>query len=143
MTACYGTNDYYINQKDGTFERGALPGGYGGFSMGISIDDINNDGFGDPYMGNMYSKAGERIVANLRPGLYPPEVEELMRDFVTGNDLFQNRGDGTFDRIGQSSGINDVGWAYGVGYGDLNGDGLPDAFSPVGFQSVSPNKPDG
>lgn len=143
MTACYGMNDYFINQGDGTFVSGELPGGYGGFSMGLSIDDIDNDGFGDPYMGNMYSKAGERVMGNIRPGLYPPKVEMLMRDFVTGNDLYRNEGDATYERIGISSGINDVGWAYGVGYGDINSDGLPDVYSPVGFQSVTADKPDG
>ncbi|MGY8641184.1 MAG: FG-GAP repeat domain-containing protein [Verrucomicrobiales bacterium] len=143
MTACYGMNDFFINQQDGTFRQGKMPEGYGGFSMGISVSDIDNDGFGDPFVGNMYSKAGERVVGNLKRGIYPPEIHALMRDFVTGDELYRNRGDGTFDRYGEKAGINDVGWAYGVGFGDLNGDGLPDAYSPVGFQSITPNKPDG
>lgn len=144
MTACeLGTNDYFINQGDGTFRTGTLPDGYGGFSMGITVSDIDNDGFGDPYVANMYSKAGARIVGNLRQGLYEADVDLKMRDFVKGNELYHNHGDGTFDRIGQSAGINDIGWTYGVGFADLNSDGLPDVYSPAGFQSVSPNKPDG
>jgi len=144
MTACeFGTNDYYINDGKGGFTVGELPGGYGGFSMGITVSDINNDGFGDPYIANMYSKAGARIVGNLKKGIYDDETDALMRDFVVGNELFRNRGDGTYDRIGVSAGINDVGWTYGVGFVDFNGDGLPDVFSPAGFQSVSPHKPDG
>ncbi len=144
MTACeLGTNDYFVNQGDGTFRQGDLPDGYGGFSMGITVSDIDNDGFGDPYVANMYSKAGARIVGNLREGIYDADVDLLMRDFVKGNELYRNHGDGTFDRIGLSAGINDIGWSYGVGYADLNGDGLPDIYSPAGFQSVSPNKPDG
>ena len=144
MTACeLGTNDYFVNQGDGTFRQGDLPDGYGGFSMGITVSDIDNDGFGDPYVANMYSKAGARIVGNLREGIYDADVDLQMRDFVEGNELYRNQGDGTFDRIGLSAGINDIGWTYGVGYADLNGDGLPDIYSPAGFQSVSPNKPDG
>ena len=144
MTACeLGTNDYLLNQGNGTFRTGKLPEGYGGFSMGITVSDIDNDGFGDPFVANMYSKAGERIVGNLQHGLYDESVDAKMRDFVGGNELYHNRGDGTFERIGQRVGINDVGWTYGVGYVDLNGDGLPDVYSPAGFQSVSPNKPDG
>ncbi|MBI4602107.1 MAG: VCBS repeat-containing protein [Planctomycetes bacterium] len=138
-----GTNDYYLNRKDGTFVTGQLPAGYGGFSMGITVSDIDNDGLGDPYVANMYSKAGERVVHNLKPDLYPREVYDLMVDFVTGNELYRNRGDGRFERIGQSAGINDVGWAFGTGFGDLDSNGLPDLYSPVGFQSITRKKPDG
>lgn len=144
MTACeLGSNDYLLNRGNGTFRTGELPEGYGGVSMGISVGDIDNDGYGDPFVANMYSKAGERIVGNLRHGIYDETVDFQLRDFVGGNELYRNRGDGTFDRIGQRAGINDVGWTYGVGYVDLNGDGLPDVYSPAGFQSVSPDKPDG
>ena len=144
MTACeIGPNDYYVNQGDGTFQRGELPKGYGGFSMGITVGDIDNDGFGDPYVANMYSKAGERIIGNLKPGVYPPDIEAKIRDFVTGNELYHNLGDGHFERIGKSSGMSDVGWAYGVGYMDLDNDGFLDLYAPVGFQSVNPDKPDG
>jgi len=144
MTACeLGPNDYFLNNGDGTFRRGTVPEGYGGFSMGIAISDFNNDGFGDPYIANMYSKAGQRVVGNLRKGIYNADVDAQMRDFVSGNELYRNRGDGTFDRIGQQAGIHDIGWTYGVAYVDLNGDGLEDLYSPAGFQSVSPHKPDG
>ena len=143
MTACeFGTNDYFLNTKLGVFEQGQTPKGYGGFSMGITFSDIDNDGRGDPYIANMYSKAGERIVGNLRLGLYKPEIDDQLRDFVSGNDLYHNQG-GTFKRIGRSSGVSDVGWAYGVGFVDLDGDGLPEPYAPVGYQSVQPGKPDG
>ena len=111
--------------------------------MGITVGDIDNDGFGDPYVANMYSKAGERIIGNLKPGVYPPDIEAKIRDFVTGNELYHNLGDGRFERIGKSSGMSDVGWAYGVGYMDLDNDGFLDLYAPVGFQSVNPDKPDG
>lgn len=144
MTACeMGANDYFLNNGDGTFRPGKMPEGYGGFSMGITVGDINNDGFGDPYVANMYSKAGERVIGNLREGLYPPEIDAQIRDFVTGNELYFNKGDGTYQRIGKASGISDVGWAYGVGYMDLDCDGLLDMYAPVGFQTVDADKPDG
>ena len=144
MTACeFGLNDYHINNGDGTFSEGKLPGLHGGFSMGITVTDIDNDGFGDPYIANMYSKAGERIVANMKPGLYDDEVYKKMQEFVEGNELLRNKGDGTFTAIGKSAGVNDVGWAYGTGASDLDGDGFPEIYAPVGYQSVDKTKPDG
>ena len=65
MTACeLGMNAFLINNGDGTFREVDLPDGFGGFSMGITVGDFDNDGRPDPYVANMYSKAGERIVAD-------------------------------------------------------------------------------
>ena len=144
MTSCeFGQNDYFLNNGDGTFRRGTLPDGFGGFSMGITVGDIDNDGFGDPYVANMYSSAGVRIVANLDPSIYPRQTDALLRDFVTGSELYSNSGDGTFSRTGQAAGVATVGWAYGCSYIDLNGDGLLDIYAPVGHQSITRDKPDG
>ncbi len=147
MTACeFGKNDYYLNNGDGTFTLAELPGTHGGFSMGITVADIDNDGFGDPYLANMYSKAGERIVGNIRSGLYENydhDIATQLEEFVSGNELYHNNGDGTFHRIGRDVGVNDVGWAYGTGAIDLNGDGYQEIYAPVGFQSVTEGKSDG
>lgn len=144
LTACeFGANDYLLNQGDGTFRAGEMPVGYGGLSMGLTVGDVDNDGDGDPYFGNMYSKAGERIVGNLRADAYATDIYSQMRDFVSGNELYRNGGDGKFERIGRGVGIAEVGWAYGVCYADLDGDGLLDISAPVGFQSITRDKPDG
>lgn len=147
MSACeFGKNDFYINNGDGTFTQTDLPGVHGGLSMGITVADIDNDGLGDPYVGNMYSKAGERIVANIRKGLYDDygdDIQQQLEEIVSGNELYYNKGNGEFERIGRQVGVNDVGWAYGTGAADLNGDGFPDMYAPVGFQSVDSARPDG
>ncbi len=144
MTACeLGMNAFLINNGDGTFREVELPEGFGGFSMGITVGDFDNDGKPDPYVANMYSKAGERIVANLRPDAYGKQIDAKIRDFVTGSELYHNLGDGRFTRLGRTIGVSDVGWAYGPTYVDLNNDGLLDIYAPVGFQSVTPSRPDG
>ena len=144
MTACeLGMNAFLINNGDGTFREVDLPDGFGGFSMGITVGDFDNDGRPDPYVANMYSKAGERIVANLRTDAYDRRIDAKIRDFVTGSELYHNQGDGTFRRLGRTIGVSDVGWAYGPTYVDLNNDGLIDLYAPVGFQSITPGRPDG
>ena len=100
----------------------------------------------DSYLANMYSKAGERIVGNIRSGLYDDfehDIQTQLEEFVSGNELYHNQGDGTFVRIGRDVGVNDVGWAYGTGAIDLNGDGYQEIYAPVGFQSVTEDKSDG
>ena len=144
MTACeFGANDFLLNNQDGTFRPAPLPEIYGGFSMGLTVGDIDNDGLGDPYLANMYSKAGERIVANLPRDRYAEDVDRKLRDFVTGSELYHNTGKGQFKRIGQTLGVSDVGWAYGPAYVDLDNDGRLDIYAPAGFQSITPERPDG
>jgi len=144
MTACeFGRNDFWLGRGDGTFAPAELPEIYGGFSMGLTVGDFDNDGFADPFLANMYSKAGERVVANLPRGVYDADVDSQLRDFVAGSDLYHNTAGTGFKRIGRAAGVADVGWAYGPAYVDLDNDGRLDLYAPCGFQSISRERPDG
>lgn len=140
----FGNGVLLLNQKNGTFKEQALAPGANDFgTMGISCGDINNDGHIDLFMANMFSKAGTRIIGNLKPGTYSDEIMAKFKRMVAGNQLYLNRGDLKFDPLGKELAVHDVGWAHGPNLIDLDNDGFLDIFCTTGFVSVNRNEPDG
>jgi FG-GAP-like repeat len=140
----FGRQLLLINRGPGKpFEPSALHDGFGGFAMGMVAGDIDNDGRIDLYTATMYSKAGERIVGNLSPDAYPPDIYRKIHGFCQGNDWFHNDGSVRFSRRARASEVANAGWAYGPSLPDLNNDGLLDVYVPCGFQSVSRDAADG
>src|SRR5262249_7032604 len=112
-------------------------------SMGVAAGDVDGDGRIDLYCANMYSKAGNRVFGNLKPGTYPDRITAKMRRFVVGNQLHRNLGGLRFEQVGQSLQVNDCGWAYGPALVDLDNDGWLDIHATAGFISRSRDDPDG
>jgi len=141
----FGNGVLLVNNGDGTFaEDSLIPSGYSGFgSMGATCGDVNNDGNIDLYLAQMYSKAGKRVIGNLREDSYNPEIMGKLRRLVTGSQLYLNRGDQTFDRVGNEKQVAAVGWAYGPALVDLDNDGWLDIHATCGYISRSRTKPDG
>jgi hypothetical protein len=146
----FGDGVLYRNRGRGpsggpvTFEPRSLappPCDFG--AMGVVAGDIDNDGNIDIYSGNMYSKAGKRVIGNLKPGAYPDAILERMRTFVTGSQLHHNLGNLQFEQLGQAWQVNDCGWAYGPALADLDNDGFLDLFATCGFVSRTRDEPDG
>ena len=71
-----------------------------GFGMGVDIADVNNDGWLDIYITNLYE-----------------------------NFLLVNNGDGTFDEIGQAAGVDDFGMGWGCTFLDVDNDGWQDIYA--------------
>ncbi|MGK0187385.1 MAG: hypothetical protein ACI9R3_003172 [Verrucomicrobiales bacterium] len=102
-----------------------------GFAMGATWGDYDNDGKQDLYVTNMFSKAGQRITA---------QVEGLNADYAesaTGNYLYQQKENGTFDLV---SGLKPpamlvakAGWGWGGQFADFNNDGWLDIYSINGY----------
>jgi hypothetical protein len=111
--------------------------------MGLAVGDVDNDGRIDIYCANMYSKAGTRVIGNLKPDAYPPPVMEKFRRFVAGSQLHLNKGDLAFDHVGAQKQLAAVGWAYGPVLADLDGDGFLDVYATAGYMSRDRDKPDG
>lgn len=140
----FGDGVLYINKTDGTFRPQKLanrPADFG--SMGLTVGDVNNDGYIDIYCANMYSKAGTRVIGNLRPDAFPPPVLEKMRRFVAGSQLHLSRAGASFEQVGPEMQVAAVGWAYGACLADLDNDGWLDLYGTAGFVSRKRDEPDG
>jgi len=139
-----GGGTLLVNHGNGTFREMPLVPDAGDFgSMGMVVGDYNNDGNIDIYTANMYSKAGRRIMENLAPDSYPPDIFTKMKRFVTGSEMYRNNGDLKFERIGKPLRVYAVGWAYGASLVDLDNDGYLDLYGTAGFVSVNKEEPDG
>lgn len=140
----FGGGVLLLNQRDGTFKERELTSGLGDFgSMGLAAADINNDGHIDLYTANMFSKSGRRIVTNLAPDAYPPDIIAKMKRFFPGSELYQNLGGLQFSARGKEMSVRAVGWAYGPAFVDLDNDGFLDLYATSGFMSVDNQEPDG
>jgi hypothetical protein len=139
----FGRNSLLIQHADGTFTETSVDPTFGGFSMGVTAGDFDNDGHTDLYVANMYSKAGNRILANVDSRQYDSKVHRQLVGATTGNRLYRSNGDGTFTPLPADKIVAAIGWAYGPNFVDLNGDGWLDIYATAGFKSSKRGKPDG
>ena len=94
-------NILYMNTGDGTFINTSSYSGanISAQAMGVDIGDLNNDGFLDIYITNLYS-----------------------------NELLLNDKDGTFSTITSSAGVGDLGMGWGTAWLDYDNDGWQDIY---------------
>ena len=94
-------NRLFRNLGNGQFQDVTEQAGLGdnGFGQGVTVGDINNDGFADLYVAN-----------------------------IGANRLYQNNGDGTFTDVTSASGLAGAHWTISCLLADLNGDSWPDLY---------------
>ncbi len=149
----------YLNDGDGTFTKitnNDLVNDLGG-SLAASWADYDNDGFKDVIVANnvdspnfLYQNNNGASFTRIESGIITTDngyahsitFVDYDRDsyldvFVTDyfesefNKLYQNQGDGTFERITTGVLANDALASIGTTWADVNGDGWDDAFVPV------------
>jgi hypothetical protein len=137
----YVTNDFgggnalFVNHGATFVDRAEEFGVYdGGYGMGVSFADFDNDGDLDLHVTRMSSTAGRRILNRIAPIELPSR--ERLEELALGNALYENTGNG-FQDVSEEYGPFPAGWAWGGGFIDINNDGLEDLYTPNGFISGS------
>jgi hypothetical protein len=137
----FGPDNYYANRGNGVFDEDADhplardPA----FGMGLAIADFDNEGRFSVYISNMYSHAGNRMIA-VTPDLKPKTRHDLLFS-VQGNALYES--EGGWKETGIPRGVARADWAWGCVFFDLENDGDKDLFVANGFTTHSdPGAPD-
>lgn len=134
----FGRNNLYRNQGDGTF--GAVSGqakvDEAGAGMSACWLDFDNDGQQDIYAAGMWVADGLRVFGDSHfHGSEPPRIRELYRRHMSGNSLYQNQGNGTFENEAPPSGVEMGRWSWSTDAWDFDHDGFPDLYVANGYIS--------
>jgi enediyne biosynthesis protein E4 len=123
----YGSNVLFKNNGNGTFTDVAKRAGVAGgkdCSIGAVWLDYDNDGLLDLYVGNYLYFDPEYKYFYAPDGFPGPMAYDAQPDI-----LYHNKGNGVFEDVTKSMGINDTdGRAMGVGAADYDDDGFVDIY---------------
>ncbi len=119
----YGTSRLFWNNGDGTFSDGTETARIGGEEngMGLAVGDYDGDGLFDLFFTSIYDARG-------------PDVPSAGWG-VTGNRLYRNQGNRTFEDTTDIAGVRDGGWGWGAVFFDYDNDGDLDLAMTNGFES--------
>ena len=137
----FASASFYFNRQgvfeDKSHDTGADRLYYG---MGTSVGDFDNDGDLDLLVTQMYSSAGNRILAD--ESSFGVELEaserEARRLSARGNTLLENLGGGRFQDGTERPAlapVRNANWAYSAQLIDADGDGWLDVYAPNGYFS--------
>ena len=140
----YVCNDYWtpdriwINDGKGHF-RAAAPLALrhtSASSMGIDFADLDRDGRMDFCVMDMLAPdwgLRKREVELFSGLMQTPSGMLDERAQLSRNTLFRNRGDGTFEEIGNYAGVTASGWSWQPAFVDVDLDGYEDLIIPTGY----------
>jgi hypothetical protein len=142
----FGTNAYYINQKDGSFidKSIELETDKPSYTMGIGISDLNRDQHPDFYISNIVvmAKDDKYVLPNENTKQHF-DLESLAKmRVVEANDLFLSVPDNQLhikyqssDKIGR--GFSSTGWSWDADFFDFDLDGDDDLYCLTGMNPYS------
>jgi len=133
---CFGANRLYRNNGDGTFADVTGRAGVGDprWSTGAAFADYDGDGWLDLFVANY---------VDVRLEALPPFGRGKFCEFHgipvqcgprglpgSGDSLYRNKRDGTFENVSARAGVADPAGRFGMGavWSDFNHDGRPDVF---------------
>jgi hypothetical protein len=122
LTGDFGTSQIYISNRNGTFTRTTTSVISDENGMGSAVGDYDNDGDLDWFVSSIWDPNG---------------IVEVGGTWgISGNRLYRNRGDGTFDDVTDQAGVRRGYWGWGSAFADFNNDGNPDLFHVNGFPAI-------
>jgi len=114
----FGTSLVLRNDGAGTFTRSDDPAITDENGMGAAVGDYDNDGDLDWFVSSIWDPDGDS------EGFWG----------MSGNRLYRNRGDGTFDDVTEVAGVREGYWGWGSCFADFDNDGQLDLFHVNGYQ---------
>jgi hypothetical protein len=146
----FGANMLYRNHGNCRFENATEKARVkaGGFSVGAAWVDYDRDGNLDLFVSRYVNSDARHLP---RPGDQSFNYRGLPIEVPTGNGqtdlLFRNRGNGTFEEVGERAGVNNPQKQLGMGvvWCDYDNDGWPDLFvaNDIGSNFLYRNGHDG
>ena len=126
-TGNFRNNLLYINQENGRFQEMAKAYGLNdnGYSVQSYFFDYDLDGDLDLYLVNhsMRFFAGQEALFKIKNQPGPDEADKL----------YQNNGDGTFQDVSKTAGIQHFAFGLSAAIADYNQDGYPDIYAASDF----------
>jgi tetratricopeptide (TPR) repeat protein len=135
----FGSSQIYRNNGDGTFTVASKEAGVEDVGAGMSCcwADYDNDGHQDIYVPSMWEAAGQRVSSQKQFHERAPEpIRALYRRHARGNALYRNRGDGTFENLGERAGVEMGRWSWCSDFLDFDHDGWSDLYVANGYIST-------
>lgn len=121
IVADHQMSQIYLNNGDGTFQNASTDVLTDEGGMGSAIGDYDNDGDLDWFVSSIWD---------------PDQNPFRPWGVSSGNRLYRNNGDGTFEDATDEAGVREGFWGWGSIFCDFNNDGHLDLFHTNGFIDI-------